>query len=65
VDWIEWTLLIRTDKVLLKARPAPLTPEISAVEYEQALQKEGAEGFAVFVHEILAEFKPEEITPKV
>jgi hypothetical protein len=65
VDWVGWTLLVGTDKVFLKARPTPLTPEILMVEYEQALQEEGAEGFAVFIHEILAEFKPEEITPKI
>jgi hypothetical protein len=46
-------------------RPAPLTVEISAVEYKQVLREKGVEGFAVFVYEILAEFKLEEITSKV
>jgi hypothetical protein len=46
-------------------RPVPLIPEISAVEYEQVLREEGAKGFAIFVHKILAEFKLEKITLKV
>jgi hypothetical protein len=55
IDWVGWTILIGPEKIPLQTKPAPLTLEISATEFEREMKEEGSMGFLVFVNEILVD----------
>jgi hypothetical protein len=55
IDWVGLTILIGLEKNLFQTKPAPLTPEISATEFERKMKEKESVSFLVFVNEILVD----------